>query len=83
MAGENACPPEDVGGVGGYADFLEALADEDHPEHEQYREWCGGSFDPRHLDVSAINARLVSWWNRIKKPDPSRLPTLRPPPVEM
>jgi hypothetical protein len=83
IAGENACPPEDVGGVGGYADFLEALADQNHPEHESYLEWCGGGFDPHHLDVSAINVRLTSWWKRVKKPDPLWLPTLRQPPLEM
>ena len=25
LGGQNACPPEDVGGVPGYADFLEAI----------------------------------------------------------
>jgi len=82
IAGENACPPEDVGGVGGYATFLEALMNEGHPEHESYLEWCGGGFDPACLDVNFINARLAAWWRRVKKPDPRWLPTLRPPPIE-
>ena len=34
VEGEGACPPEDVGGVFGYADFLEAIADPDHEEHD-------------------------------------------------
>lgn len=36
IAGENACPPEDVGGAPGYADFLAAIADPRHAEHENY-----------------------------------------------
>jgi hypothetical protein len=36
-AGENACPPEDVGGPPGYADFLAALADPGHEERDDMR----------------------------------------------
>ena len=46
VAGERACPPEDVGGPGGYEDFLEVIADPTHEDHEQYLTWAGGSFDP-------------------------------------
>jgi hypothetical protein len=82
ITGESASPPEDVGGVSGYADHLEALADEDHPEHQTYVEWRGVNFDPHQLDIEAINARLAAWWKRVKKPDPSWLPILNPPPLE-
>jgi hypothetical protein len=57
--GANACPPEDVGGVRGYAIFLEALADPHHEEHENYLRWVGGSFDPALFDLSAVNLRLA------------------------
>jgi hypothetical protein len=33
------CPPEDVGGAPGYADYLEATSDPTHPEHEHMRLW--------------------------------------------
>lgn len=33
VAGQHACPPEDVGGSGGYRDFLEAIGDPNHEEH--------------------------------------------------
>ena len=36
LAGENACPPEDVAGPAGYAGFLEVIADPKHEEHENY-----------------------------------------------
>jgi hypothetical protein len=42
----------------GYSQFLEAIADVDHPEHEHYLEWIGGSFDARAFDVDEINRNL-------------------------
>lgn len=58
IAGQNACPPEDVGGVGGYAEFLEAIADPGHDEHAEMWQWGGGPFDPKGFDVNATNAAL-------------------------
>ena len=58
IKGRRACPPEDVGGVWGYADFLEALQDPEHPEHEAYLEWTDGEFDPEAFDLDEINAAL-------------------------
>jgi len=55
MAGENACPPEDVGGVPGYADFLAILADPKHEEHTNMRNWIGYLFDPTAFDLVAVN----------------------------
>ena len=52
--GRRACPPEDCGGIGGYADFLKIIGDPTHEEHESMVEWVGGSFDPEHFDASAI-----------------------------
>ena len=46
VAGQRACPPEDVGGSHGYGEFLEAIADRGTAEHEQYLTWVGGTFDP-------------------------------------
>ena len=58
IGGENACPPEDVGGPPGYEAFLEALADPKHPEHRDLKEWIGGSFDPTAFSVDEVNERL-------------------------
>jgi hypothetical protein len=56
--GANACPPEDVGGSSGYTDFLTAMADPAHPQHEQMLNWYGSHFDALAFDVLAANGRL-------------------------
>ena len=58
LAGERACPPEDVGGVWGYEGFLAAIRDPNNPEHEDYLDWIGGEFDPEAFDLTEINAAL-------------------------
>ncbi|MCB1624075.1 MAG: plasmid pRiA4b ORF-3 family protein, partial [Pseudomonadales bacterium] len=55
VAGENACPPENVGGPHGYAQFLEILADRRHEEHEEMARWIGGVFDPKGFDLNRVN----------------------------
>lgn len=57
VAGERACPPEDVGGPPGYEAYLAALADPQHEDHEQMRDW-NGAFDPEAFDREAVNAEL-------------------------
>ena len=55
VAGENACPPEDLGGPHGYALFLENLGDRKHEQHEDMARWIGGVFDPKGFDLNRIN----------------------------
>jgi hypothetical protein len=55
--GDRACPPEDVGGVFGFADYVEAITDPDHDEHEDCLEWSG-PFDPAAFDTSAATKRM-------------------------
>jgi hypothetical protein len=57
-AGERACPPEDVGGISGYKEFLKAIKDPRHRDHKHYREWIGGDFDPEEFDMNAVNRLL-------------------------
>ncbi|MDH7484783.1 MAG: plasmid pRiA4b ORF-3 family protein [Anaerolineae bacterium] len=58
IKGQRACPPEDVGGIWGYYDFLQAIQDPHHPEHDEYLEWIGGEFDPEEFDLDEVNQAL-------------------------
>jgi Plasmid pRiA4b ORF-3-like protein len=58
LTGKGACPPEDCGGIWGYASFLEAIRDPEHPEHDEMLEWVGGEFDPDILDLDDVNREL-------------------------
>lgn len=59
LGGANACPPEAVGAPYSYLEFLAALADPAHPEHDDLLEWNGGSFNPTAFDLAAIERRLA------------------------
>lgn len=63
--GARACPPEDVGGVWGYADFLEAINDPKHAEHQHMLEWIGGRFNPEKFSAALatreMRRRLPDW----------------------
>jgi len=67
LKGKGACPPEDVGGVGGYANFLEAIRDPNHAEHQMYVEWIGGEFDPTAFDLAATNQALQRVKPKVKR----------------
>jgi hypothetical protein len=58
IKGKKACPPEDCGGIWGYSDFLAAIQDPKHEEHEEMLEWVGGEFDPDEFDMNFINKKL-------------------------
>jgi len=58
LGGANACPPDDCGGIGGYYDLLEILADPKHEEHESMREWLGGEWDAAEFNVDKVDAVL-------------------------
>ena len=58
LAGANACPPEDCGGLWGYYNLLGILADPKHPEHEEMKEWMGGEFDPAEFDLNGVSSVL-------------------------
>lgn len=61
------CPPEDVGGPWGYAEFLEAMADPRHERHAECVEWIGESFDPSAIDIerhAQALAALARKWAR-------------------
>ena len=57
--GARRCPPEDCGGAPGFEAFLEAMADEDHPEHEDMLDWYGAPFDADDMEPKTVQARLA------------------------
>jgi hypothetical protein len=59
LEGARARPPEDVGGVSGYQEFLEAVLDRTHEEHRGMLRWAGGHFDPEWFDLELINKDLA------------------------
>jgi hypothetical protein len=62
-AGKRACPPEDCGGVWGYYQLLNILANPRHQDHEQMLRWLGigspAEFDPAGFDLEAANQYLA------------------------
>ena len=58
---KGACPPENVGGIWGYYNFLEALNDPNHLEHEDYKDWVGGDFDPTAYNIEETNQLLSEY----------------------
>ena len=63
LDGERACPPEDCGGVYGYAALLEIIMDPKHEEYESMMEWLGGRFEPEVFDRDKANKylRKLKW----------------------
>jgi hypothetical protein len=64
VAGRRAGPPEDCGGIWGYQDLCEILANPEHEEHQSRLEWLGldsaDEFDPAAFDLAAVNNALTS-----------------------
>ena len=60
LAGKGACPPEDCGGVCGYADLIATWSDPAAEDHASVREWLGDDFDPNAFDL-VEHARRVGY----------------------
>ncbi|XVU28239.1 plasmid pRiA4b ORF-3 family protein [Actinoplanes sp. CA-054009] len=62
-AGRRAAPPDDCGGIWGYADLIDILADPSHPEHEDRLEQLAlptaDAFDPSHFDPAEVTRLLT------------------------
>lgn len=58
VGGRRAGPPEDCGGVWGYAELCAILADPRHPEHDERMTWIGGRIDPARFDPQEVNSVL-------------------------
>lgn len=58
IKGKRACPPEDSGGAWRYPALLATLADPEHEEHLEMKQWVesqtGGPFDLEHFDSAKV-----------------------------
>lgn len=59
IEGARRAPPEDVGGLPGFEEFLRVMADPSDPEHDNVMTWYGHPFDADDIDLGAITARLA------------------------
>ncbi|GAN73976.1 hypothetical protein Apmu_0130_01 [Acidiphilium multivorum AIU301] len=77
IAGARARPPEDVGGVSGYENFLAVMADPTHEDHRSTKTWAGGYFDPEWFDLALVDndvkkALKQNVRRRLHQPKPKR-----------
>lgn len=64
--GELNCPPEDVGGLPGFYDFLKIMESPKHPEHKEFKQWVQGKevafegkYDPKEFPIEKVNFLLL------------------------
>lgn len=71
LDGAETAPPEDVGGIHGFHEFLEAYRDPKHPEHRDMKTWADSLYF-KEYDPDWINERLKGLdykkteWDKIK-----------------
>ncbi len=56
---EGDAPPEDVGGVYGFLEFLDAVSNPEDPGHDRMLEWAGSRWRFRPNESKDINYSLV------------------------
>jgi hypothetical protein len=64
--GERRCPPEDVGGIDGFEEFLNAIQDSNHEDHQHFLDWAGDDYDPNDIDLDRLNLGLEMMANRLR-----------------
>jgi hypothetical protein len=63
LEGTRNCPPEDIGGPGGYEYFVSIINNPEHEEFEHMMQWAAEvtgqhEFDPEHFNLKEINRKL-------------------------
>ena len=57
--GARNCPPEDCGGVTGYAELRRTIKNPRHRDYKESMMWLGGHFDPDYFSVDQVNKELL------------------------
>jgi len=78
IAGARRAPPEDVGSISGFEEFLEVMADPEHEEHERMLEWYGKQFDPEDIDERRLHMIINDFAARRRGPLKSHRTGKRP-----
>ena len=60
------CPPEDIGGFPGYYEFLDAMVDPEHPDHEHLKQRHGENFDPNLPETDELKLAVLKLAKRWK-----------------
>ena len=66
------CPPEDIGGFPGHQEFLAAMADSEHPDHEHLKDWLGENLDPNQPETDDLKLEAPKLAKRWKPRKPRR-----------
>jgi hypothetical protein len=67
LDGGETAPPEDVGGMHGFYEFLEAYHDKKHPEHKDMKAWAESlhfrEYDPAWINemLKGLNYKKTEW----------------------
>ena len=59
IGGENACPPEDCGGIGGFEQLKATLIGKDSEEKTEMLTWLGGFYNPATFDPNFVNKHFL------------------------
>ena len=64
LSGARHRPPEDVGGIGGYENFLNIIRDKKNPERDEMLTWAekdtkGRIYDSEYFSINEVNRRLL------------------------
>lgn len=72
LDGKGKCPPEDCGGVWGYSELKDTLANPKHPEHKEMREWLGlgkkENWDAHEFIIDEVREALKSVFSPDNRP---------------
>ena len=66
VAGANCAPIEDIGGIGGFYEYVAASQDPSHPSRQSFEEWLGAErmkdFDHERFDKELVERRFKKLW---------------------
>lgn len=70
LDGAETAPPEDVGGLPGFYEFIKIYRDPEHPEHQEMKEWAEGQrfkeYNPEWINERLKNRKYKKTeWDKI------------------